>query len=243
MDADGTPAPRVEAVLLDALGTLVGLEPPVAHLVAELAARGVAVTPEAAGVAVHQEIAHYRAEHHRAGTPAGLRVLRAECAAILRAALAPAADGLDAATMADVLLGSFRFFAYPEAHAVLRGLRARGLATVVCSNWDVSLHDVLAATGLDALVDGVVVSAVEGVSKPDAELFTRALIRGGGVDATAALHVGDSVAADVVGAQAAGVGPVLVARGSDELRSHDDGGPIPAGVPVIADLRGLLALV
>lgn len=233
----------MRAVLLDALGTLVGLEPPVPHLLRALADRGVRVQPQAAGAAVRAEMALYRAEHHRAGDAEGLAAVRAQCAAALRDALGPDAAGLDDTQMGEVLLESFRFFAYPEVPEVLRELRARGLALVVCSNWDLSLHEVLARTGLDVLVDGAAVSAVEGVAKPDAGLFARALARAGGVEPAAALHVGDSVAHDVAGALAAGLRPVLVARDGDEVRSHDEGGAAPAGVPVVRDLRALPGLV
>ena len=46
------------------------------------------------------------------------------------------------------------------------------------------------------------------------------------------MHVGDSLEVDVAGARAAGVGAVLVVR--------DDGTPVPAGVRVVASLRGLV---
>jgi putative hydrolase of the HAD superfamily len=233
----------VRAVLLDALGTLVGLEPPVPHLLQALAARGVQVDPQAAGAAVRAEMALYRAEHHRAGTAQGLTEVRAQCAAALREALGAPAAGLDAEQMGAVLLESFRFFAYPEVPAVLEELRARGITLVVCSNWDLSLHDVLARTGLDARLDGAAVSAVEGVAKPATGLFARALARAGDVPPAAALHVGDSVAHDVAGALAAGLRPVLVARDGDEVRSHDEGGAAPDGVPVVRDLRALPGLV
>ncbi|XAY08411.1 HAD-superfamily hydrolase [Paraconexibacter sp. AEG42_29] len=237
----------MRAVLLDALGTLVGLEPPAPALVTALAGFGVHVTPAEAGRAVAAEMGHYRAEHHRAGTAAGLADVRAECGRVMRGSLGAAGHDLgaigDAAMVDDVLLRCFRFTAYPEAATVLRALRTRGLALVVCSNWDLSLHDVLAETGLDRLLDGAAVSAVEGVAKPHPGLFARALELAGGVEPAAALHVGDSVAADVAGALAAGVRPVLVQRDGDELRSVDDGGPVPAGVPVLPDLRGLLDLV
>lgn len=233
----------MEAVLLDALGTLVGLEPPVAHLVRALEARGVRVEPAVAGAAVKAEMALYRAEHHRGSTPAGLAAVRAACAAAMRDALGAPAAGLGDAAMGEVLLESFRFFAYPEVPAVLRALRERGLRLVVCSNWDLSLLDVLDRTGLAPLLDGAVVSAVEGVAKPDGLMFTRALAVAGDVAPGAALHVGDSVAHDVAGALAAGLRPVLVARDGDEVRSLDGGGPAPAGVPVVADLGALPGLV
>jgi putative hydrolase of the HAD superfamily len=117
---------------------------------------------------------------------------------------------------------------------VLGALRAQGARLIVVSNWDVSLHDVLAVTGLAALVDGAVSSAECGAAKPEAAIFERALVLAGDVAPAAALHAGDTLEADVAGARAAGLEAVLVVR---------DGAPAPAGVRAIADLRALPALV
>ena len=75
-------------------------------------------------------------------------------------------------------------------------------------------------------------SAEEGVGKPGAEIFLRALARLGDVPATDAMHVGDDVASDARGAQAAGIAAVLVDRGAL--------GDVPAGVRVVGALTDLL---
>ena len=215
-------------VLLDALGTLVELEPPAPHLVAALRERGVAVTEEEAWRALAAEIAFYREHHDDARDRAGLADLRARCTDVLRAALPPHARATN--DLQGALLASLRFRPYPEVPGVLRGLRERGLGLVIVSNWDVSLHDVLADTGLDTLVDRTLTSAEEGVAKPDPALFARAL---DGVPPAEAIHVGDSLDADVAGARAAGITAVLVAR---------DGEAAPPGVtaiPSLAQLPGL----
>jgi putative hydrolase of the HAD superfamily len=129
------------------------------------------------------------------------------------------------------LLGALRFRPYSEVPAVLRALRVAGARLVVVSNWDVSLHDVLASTGLRPLVDAVVTSAELGAAKPQAAIFAAALQAAGHVPAAAALHVGDDEEADVAGARAAGIAAVLVCR---------DGGPAPAGVRTIRSLAELL---
>ena len=67
-------------------------------------------------------------------------------------------------------------------------------------------------TGLAALVDAAISSAEAGVAKPDPRIFARALELVGGRTA-GALHAGDSLENDVAGALAAGLRPVLVARG------------------------------
>ena len=58
-------------------------------------------------------------------------------------------------------------------------------------------------------VDAVIDSSVVGVAKPDPGIFAIALERCG-VAPEHAIHVGDTPAADVDGARAAGVTPVLV---------------------------------
>src|SRR5579863_1364640 len=157
------------AILLDALGTLVALEPPAAPLAALVGERhGVAVTSADATRALRAEMAHYRANCIRAADARSLAALRLECAALVGRELGGRLAALDAAVLVPTLLESIRFHAYPEVPRTLARLRDEGFALVVASNWDVSLHDVLERTGLDVLLDGVVTSAEVGVAKPDA---------------------------------------------------------------------------
>jgi putative hydrolase of the HAD superfamily len=215
------------SVLLDALGTIVELERPWPHLVDELAARGVVVGEDDARAAMLAEMAYYRAHHDEAGSWAGLKDLRRRCAAVIQEQLRTA---LPLADVEEALLGAVRFRPYPEVPAVLARLRERGMLLAVVSNWDVSLHDVLERTALRPLVDTVVISAEQGVAKPDPAIFRVALERLG-TTAADALHVGDSVEHDVAGARAAGIEAVLVAR---------DGAEAPDGVRAVATLDELL---
>jgi putative hydrolase of the HAD superfamily len=219
----------VRAVLLDALGTLVELERPWPHLVAELAARGAEVGEDDARRAMLAEMAYYRANHDDASDRAGLADLRRRCAEVVRAELR---TSLPVEDVEAAMLDAIRFRPYAEVPGVLATLRDRGCRLVVVSNWDVSLHDVLAQTGLGRLVDGVVTSAELGAAKPDPAIFAHALELAGGVAPADAVHAGDDVAADVEGARAAGIAPVLVAR---------DGEPAPPGVRTIATLEGLIS--
>jgi len=219
----------VRAVLLDALGTLVELERPWPHLVAELGARGVTVTEADARRAMLAEMSYYRANHDDASDRAGLADLRRRCAEVVRSELGTA---LPVGDVEAAMLAAIRFRAYPEVPAVLAALRERGCALVVVSNWDVSLHDVLDRTGLRPLVDAVVTSAELGVAKPDPAIFAHALTLAGGVPPAEALHAGDDLAADVEGARAAGIAAVLVAR---------DGEGAPPGVRTVATLEGLIS--
>lgn len=224
MARDAIPA----TVLLDALGTLVELERPWPHLVDELAARGVVVGEEDARAAMLAEMAYYRAHHDEAGDWAGLVDLRRRCAAVVQERLG---TSLPLDDVRDALLAAIRFRPYPEVAGTLARLRADGARLAVVSNWDVSLHDVLERTGLRRLVDAVVISAELGVAKPDPAIFYAALERLG-ADAAGAVHVGDSLDADVAGARAAGLEAVLVVR---------NGAVAPEGVRVVSSLAELVA--
>ena len=228
---------RAAVVTLDALGTLVALQPPAPLLVAGLRARGVEVGERQAAAAIAAEIAYYRAHHDTAPDAASLARLRARCAEVLREALLQAgadARALPPADLRDALLASLRFVAYDEVPGALRDLRGAGHRLVVVSNWDVSLHEMLRATGLRALVDGAVSSAEAGVAKPGAGIFERALALAGG-RAEDALHAGDSREHDVAGARAAGLRAVLVARCAPPPH-------VPAGVSVVRSLAELAEL-
>jgi putative hydrolase of the HAD superfamily len=223
------------AVLLDAMGTLLTFGDPVPRLRAALATRlGADVGEAASRGAIRAEIAHYRANLHRGRDAATLAALRAECAEAMRPALGPPAAHAPVEDLTAALLDALAFSAYPDTAPALRALRSDGWRLVVVSNWDASLHERLAETGVADLVDGAVASAELGAAKPDGAIFARGLALAGARPAEA-WHVGDSVDADVEGALAAGIRPVLLCR---------SGVPPPlGGVPVIRGLDALPGLV
>jgi putative hydrolase of the HAD superfamily len=199
-----------EAILLDALGTLVELEPPAPALRAELARRfQVDVTEADAARAIAAEIAYYRAHLDEGSDLERLADLRARCARVVQDALGLSALAPDEMTAA--LLASLRFRTFPDATPALFAARERGRRLVVVSNWDVSLNGVLEGLGLAALLDGIVTSAAAGVRKPAPAIFARALELAG-ARADEAVHVGDSLDEDVAGARAAGIEPILIRR-------------------------------
>ena len=202
------------AILLDALGTLVELEPPAPRLRSELSRRfGLELPVASCEQAIGAEIAFYRAHLNEGRDADSLAALRRRCASVLRGALPAdaqdAAADLDAVT--EALLASLSFRPYDDVRPALSQWRGRGLRLVVVSNWDVSLHNVLERVGLVPLLDGVVTSAEAGARKPAAVIFERALALAG-VRHGDAVHVGDSADDDVAGARAAGIEPVLVRR-------------------------------
>lgn len=208
------------------------MEWPAPHLREELRRRtGVDVGADAAERAVAAEISYYLEHQLEGSDPAALEDLRDRCAVAVQEALG--LEGLDHATARAAMLAALRFDAYPDAPGTLRALRERGLRLVVASNWDCSLPGVLEQAGLAPLLDGVVTSAIVGVTKPDPQLFTVAL-EAAGCEASEAVHVGDSLENDVAGARAAGIRPVLLDR---------SGGAEAPGVAAIASLDQLPGLI
>ena len=220
----------VKAVLLDALGTLVELQPPAPRLQRLLGQAGFEVSEERAGAGFAAEIAYYLDHHLEGSDRERLERLRDRCAEEMRRALA--LPGLDHATARRAMLEALEFRAYPDVLPALGELRERGITLVVASNWDCSLPDWLGPAGITALVDGVVTSAEVGAPKPHPRVFERALALAA-VGPSEAVHVGDKVDNDVEGAAAAGVRAVLVQRD----------GQAPAGVEAVRSLRELPALL
>jgi putative hydrolase of the HAD superfamily len=223
-----------DAVLFDALGTLVELEPPWPFLRAALAGRGVDVTEEDAKQAMLAEMSYYRAHHMEGSDDAPLGELRARCAGVLREHL-PAVQAMDEQELVNILMEAIRFRPYPDAAPALGRVRQLGLKAAVVSNWDVSLRRILGDIGLGGLVDEIVVSAEVGAAKPDPAIYQAALGRLRS-SAHQALFVGDSPETDIAGALGAGVRAVLVDRAGR--------GPVQEGVeriPTLENLEELLA--
>lgn len=217
------------AVLLDALGTLLELEPPATRLRTELLQRfDVRIGETDAQRAIGAEIAYYRAHLDEGRDPVALAGLRSRCAEALREGLPDdeRIAAIDNAALTSALLASLRFEPFAEVRPALAAAREAGRRLIVVSNWDVSLNEVLDRLGLSQMLDGVVTSAEFGVRKPAPEIFEHALGLAG-VAAHEAIHIGDSLAEDVAGARAAGIEAVLIKR---------DGDPGPPGVRTITTL-------
>lgn len=221
----------VRAVLLDALGTLVELQPPAPRLRTELRERaGIEVDEETAERGIAAEIGYYLANHMDGRDPASLDDLRDRCAREMSAAMG--LDGLDREVARAAMLAALEFAPYPDVEPALRELRGRGLALVVVSNWDCSLPEWMQEAGLAGLLDGYVSSAAVGAAKPDPAVFREAL-RLAGAEPRDAVHVGDSLEGDVAGARAAGVRAVLIQRAGDP----------PAGVESLRSLDQLPVMI
>jgi putative hydrolase of the HAD superfamily len=224
-----------EVLLLDALGTLVALEPPAPKLRQALSSGfGLAVSERDAEQAIAAEIAYYRSHLDEGRDQATLGKLRQACARVMWAALPAGANArLDPEALVSVLLESLEFTVFDDVRPSLRELRDRGLSLVVVSNWDVSLTEVLRRLELSPLLDGIVTSAAVGARKPAPAIFEHALRLARTAPGRAA-HVGDSVLEDVEGARATGIEAILVRR---------DGSSGPPGVRTISSLAELATAI
>lgn len=206
-------AGKIRGVLLDALGTLLELEPPAPALREQLRRRGIEISLDLAQRGIAAEIAYYRSHLDEGRDPASLDGLRRRCAGVLARELARELEaelpGADA--MTEVLLASLQFRRFTDVAPALAELKRRGLRLVVVSNWDVSLHAVLDRLQVAPMLDGIVTSAEAGARKPAPEIFEQALAIAG-VGSEAAWHVGDSLEEDIAGARRAGIRPILISR-------------------------------
>ena len=128
-------------------------------------------------------------------------------------------EALDEATrvlLAEFGLGDVWTRMIPGAHAALIELSDLGVALAVVSNADGTVEQQLREDGICQVGPGAGVevgiildSGVVGIAKPDPRIFDLALdaLK---VSPERAIHVGDTPAADVAGALAAGVRPVLI---------------------------------
>jgi len=100
-------------------------------------------------------------------------------------------------------------FMDPTAPDALDQLRDAGYRLAVISNADGRVEGLIEGVGIRDRFEFVMDSAIEGVEKPDPEIFLRACRRMG-VDPGRAVYVGDLYPVDCLGSQAVGMHPVLM---------------------------------
>jgi len=104
---------------------------------------------------------------------------------------------------------------YPDVLDTLRAARLRGVHCGVISNWDERLRPLLNRLGLTAHFDSLTISCEAGAEKPAPAVFQIAL-RAAGAQVEETVHVGDSLAEDVQGAEAVGMTALLVRQGGKD---------------------------
>jgi FMN phosphatase YigB (HAD superfamily) len=189
-------AGELDAVTLDAHGTLVTLADPVPALRNVLSVRGVERTQETVLAGFRTEVAHYARRASEGHDEESLARLQRECAGVFLDAVG--AD-LDQDEFAPAYVGALHFEVIPGVFSSLERLRALGVELAVVANWDLSLRRLLGEVGL-AYYFRVVVHAAR---KPAPDGLLRALGELG-ADRARALHIGDD-RADREAAAAAGM--------------------------------------
>ncbi len=131
----------------------------------------------------------------------------------------------------------------PQAHATLRGLRARGYALGLISNaaHDADVQALVERHGLRPYFEVILTSAAAGIRKPEARIFAAALSHWG-CPPSHALMVGDTPGADILGAHNAGMEAIWLRRYADTARNRAEAEAL-APEACIADLGALLALL
>jgi putative hydrolase of the HAD superfamily len=207
-------ASNLDAVTVDAMGTLVELHEPVDRLARALQDRGVERSRQDVAEAFRKEVDYYLLHKLSATDLASLAALRRECARVF---LESAGADLDPAEFTPAFVEAMVFRPLDGAVAALERLRAAGLSLACVSDWDIGLREQLAKVGLDHLFDVVLTSAEAGAPKPEPALFRAALSRLR-AEPGRAVHVGDRDT-DRDGADAAGLAfePVPLATVPERL--------------------------
>lgn len=223
-----------KVVLFDAGNTLVFLD----HAALAESARAAGSTAESAALRASEPLAK---KSYEAGLAAGMSHeegwnLYVRTMFITAGLSAEAAErATKAARAAHDAFNLWRRVPSDLVPALERG-RAAGLRYGVVSNSEGRLDELLERVGLLHYFECIVDSALEGVRKPDPEIFRRALARMS-VPASAALYAGDIPNVDVDGARAAGLEGVLI----DTLGHYPDYAAAPRFVSVAALLETLCA--
>jgi HAD superfamily hydrolase (TIGR01509 family) len=204
--------PPIEAVLFDFSNTLFRMVP-VEEWVRRIAARtgrgGMLSAPGAAD-AVADRVAEAMALPEVAAAQVGRDLSKERHRTAMRALFARVEflAGVEDAAYEEMCAPD-AWLPYPDTGPVLRGLRERGVPVGIVSDfgWDLRVH--LVHSGLDGLVDSVVLSCDLGREKPDPQLFLKACAELG-ADPRRSLMVGDNPARDG-GANAAGLRAFVLA--------------------------------
>ncbi len=188
-------AAELDAVTIDAYGTLVTLVDPVPTLTTALADRGVDRSRDIVLSGFRAEVVHY-VEHSASGhDEEGLAQLQRECARVFLDAVDAE---LDTEEFAPVYAGAMQFELLPGVVDSLERLRALGLALAVVANWDLTLRRLLEEVGLSYYFSTIVHAA----AKPSPAGILEALSELQ-VEPDRTLHVGDDDV-DELAARAAG---------------------------------------
>ena len=191
----------IEAVTIDAAGTVVHLVDPISRLGIELAGFGEPHSPQSVEAAFRAEVAFYVPRSSLGRDPDSLRQLQSDAVGVFLKALG---STIPPDRFVGNFLSAIEFEPIPNTTHALGTLRAAGLRLACVANWDLTLESHLKSAGVRQFFDVVVSSSTTGAPKPAPDAFLLALDQLG-VPPNLALHIGDDEV-DQLGAEAAGMG-------------------------------------
>ena len=225
---------RVETVFCDLGGTLLRVDPSVGEVYVNVARRhGVEASPADVerqfSKAWRRSLERARARDYRSSDD----LLRAEWRTIVAESFGAA---LSVDRFDDVFDDLYNEFATgrawvlaPGARETLEHLRNTGVRLAVLSNWDSRCLATVQELGIADYFDAFVISHRVGFEKPHAAIFEAALAACRTAP-TAALHIGDSLEADIVPARRLGLRTLWVA--SRDVRERGEAAIGGGGVSV-----------
>jgi putative hydrolase of the HAD superfamily len=201
----------IKAVIFDFYGTLAETPawgPSWEELVAEL---GHELPPEVRDRWWNDGIDGTEHDEHSQSRDHYVAWQQARVRSMLTEAAIPEADQDVLIARVHEISGHRQINAYDETAVVLAGLRDRGLALGICSNWDWDLVEAIEAAGLTDATDVVVSSAWVGARKPHPRIYNHILDEMG-IEPESVLFVGDTWACDVEGPTAIGMQAAYIRR-------------------------------
>ena len=155
----------------------------------------------------------------------------------------PAADAIDEAAAVWLRFARGAVQPRPDVAGTLIEIRQRGLKIGVITDCAADIPTVWPASPLAELVDAILFSCREGLTKPDSRIYLRTCERLG-VQPERCLYVGDGGSGELAGAQGVAMHPVLICVPHEEhiVMSRDQArqwkGP---RVSCVGEVLGLLA--
>jgi len=232
---------KLRAVFLDIGDTVMRPNPSWEHVYAiALAEYGVEVEMETLRGALR------RAYHHGGwGFDEGFdpteeasfrRTVQLDEAALAEIGIGPLPDAFFR-RLSELFMVTSNWHVFPDVVPALEELKRRGLVIGAVSNWVWQLPELLHSLNLVSHFDFVAASARVGYDKPHPEIFRWALAQAR-VEPNEAIHVGDHLDADVQGALATGIEPVLIDR-KERFTATD----LPPNMMLIRNLGELIPIV
>jgi putative hydrolase of the HAD superfamily len=217
----------IHGITLDAAGTIIQVKEPVSKTYSEIANRhGIPI--DAAAIEQAFRTVFPRMSPLAFGTSEGTELQRQErewWRTVVRNCLGRFGQHQSFNRFFDEVYGHYAeadaWYVYEDVDALLTRLEAQSIPTVVVSNFDSRLHNILRAFSLHDRFREVLCSSVVGSAKPDARIFNKgcAVLQ---APPQQVLHVGDDRRADYDGASKAGLRAQWLNRAPSRTRTDEE---------------------